>query len=134
MTPADSRGIGYGSRLCWPSPDKKRAITLSDPTPFPGRGPAFPNVGGFGNPYGPTVHRGDRGPPCTSGTLSVDVVDEGLEAERCHCRVLREIWNYQYKYSKKRQRLAQEYWGSHWSEVRGSIPVKRMNRFFMARF
>jgi hypothetical protein len=32
-------------------------------------------VGGFGNPYGPTVQRGDRGPPWTSGTLSVDVVD-----------------------------------------------------------
>jgi hypothetical protein len=32
-------------------------------------------VGGFGNPDGPTVPRGDRGPPGTSGTLSVDVVD-----------------------------------------------------------
>jgi hypothetical protein len=39
-------------------------LTLSDPTPFPGRGPAFPNVGGFGTPYGPTVQRagGPGGP------------------------------------------------------------------------
>jgi hypothetical protein len=32
-------------------------------------------LGGFGNPDGPTVPRGDRGPPATSGTLSVDVVE-----------------------------------------------------------
>jgi hypothetical protein len=40
-----------------------------------GPGACVAIIGGFGNLYGATVQRRDRGPPCTSGTLTIDVAE-----------------------------------------------------------